>query len=59
MISDYMKNSLTDKHHCTMRQISKKYLTNNITVLPAKSDSGVRFCIQLLSKILTCTHHMS
>ena len=29
------------------------------TVLPAKSDSDVIFCLQLLSKILTCTLHLS
>ena len=28
------------------------------TVLPAKSDSDVIFCLQLLSKTLTCTLHM-
>ena len=29
------------------------------TILPAKSDSDVVFCLQLLSKTLTCTLHMS
>ena len=29
------------------------------TVLPAKSDSDVVFCLQLLSKTLTCTSHLS
>ena len=29
------------------------------TVLPANSDSGVIFCLQLLSKILTCTLNLS
>ena len=29
------------------------------TVLPAKSDSDVIFCLQLLSKTLTCTLHLS
>ena len=29
------------------------------TVLPAKSDSDVVFCLQLLSKILTYTLHLS
>ena len=29
------------------------------TALPAKSDSDVMFCLQLLSKTLTCTHHLS
>ena len=28
------------------------------TVLPAKSDSDVVFCLQLLSKTLTCTLHL-
>ena len=30
-----------------------------ITVLPAKNDSDVIFCLQLLSKTLTCTLHLS
>ena len=29
------------------------------TVVPTKSDSGVIFCSQLLSKPLTCTLHLS
>ena len=29
------------------------------TVLPTKSDSNVILCLQLLSKILTCTPHLS
>ena len=29
------------------------------TILPAKSDSDVVFCLQLLSKKLTCTLHLS
>ena len=28
------------------------------TILPAKSDSDVMFCLQLLSKTLNCTHHL-
>ena len=28
------------------------------TVVPTKSDSDVIFCLQLLSKILTCTLHL-
>ena len=29
------------------------------TVMPTKSDSDVMFCLQLLSKTLTCTLHLS
>ena len=29
------------------------------TVVPTKSDSDVIFCLQLLSKTLTCTLHLS
>ena len=29
-----------------------------LTVVPTKSDSDVIFCLQLLSKTLTCTHHL-
>ena len=37
--------------------VSKQY--TYCTVLPAKSDSDVMFCLQLLSKISTCTLHLS
>ena len=30
-----------------------------IAVVPTKSDSDVTFCLQLLSKALTCTLHLS
>ena len=30
-----------------------------VTVVPTKSDSDVMFCLQLLSKTLTCTLHLS
>ena len=30
-----------------------------VTVLPAKSDNDVVFCLQLLSTTLTCTLHLS
>ena len=33
--------------------------TNVITVVPTKSDSDTILCLQLLSKILTCTLHLS
>ena len=29
------------------------------TIVPNKSDSDVIFCLELLSKILTCTLHLS
>ena len=29
------------------------------SVVPTKSNSGVILCLQLLSKTLTCTHHLS
>ena len=29
------------------------------TAMPAKSDSDVMLCLQLLSKTLTCRHHLS
>ena len=29
------------------------------TVQPTKSDSDVIFCLQLLSKALTCTFHLT
>ena len=30
-----------------------------ITVVPTKNDSDVILCLQLLSKALTCDHHLS
>ena len=32
---------------------------SDTTVVPAKSDSDVIFCLQLLSKTLACTLHLS
>ena len=34
-------------------------VNKQITVVPTKSDSDVIFCLQLLSKTLTCTLHLS
>ena len=31
----------------------------SFTVVPTKSDSDVMFCLQLLSKTLTCSLHLS
>ena len=38
---------------------SDRFLGTHTTVVPTKSDSDVVFCLQLLSKTLTCTHHLS
>ena len=35
------------------------YFQHNTTVVPNKRNSDVIFCLQLLSKILTCTLHLS
>ena len=32
---------------------------NLSTVMPARSDGDVMFCLQLLSKTLSCTLHLS
>ena len=34
-------------------------ISKNTTVLPTKSDSDAVFCLQLLSKALTCSPHLS
>ena len=34
-------------------------ISNGATVAPTKSGSHVIFCLQLLSKTLTCTLHLS
>ena len=41
----------------TFKQKKKK--KKKITVVPTKSDSDEMFCLQLLSKTLTCTLHLS
>ena len=38
---------------------SYHYGINTITVEPTKSDNDIMFCLQLLSKILTCTLHLT
>ena len=43
--------------HCARRYGSHVEIAT--TVMPAKSESGVVFCLQFLSKILTCTLHLS
>ena len=37
--------------------VSKK--SESLTAVPTKSDSDVLLCLQLLSKTLTCTLHLS
>ena len=39
--------------HCARRYGSHVEIAT--TIMQAKSESGVVFCLQLLSKILTCT----
>ena len=34
-------------------------ITVSATVVPTKSDSDVTYCLQLSSKTLTCTIHLS
>ena len=41
------------------QEISQLQITKDSTVPPVKSDSDVIFCLQLLSKTLTCTLHLS
>ena len=40
------------------RQVELLCIYSSSTVLPAKSDSDIVFCLQLLSKTLTCTLHL-
>ena len=46
---------------CSWEQNNFIIIDKNVlfTVVPSKSDSDVIFCLQLLSKTLTCTHHLS
>ena len=37
----------------------KEVVVAKCTVVPTKSDSDVIFCLQLLSKTLTCTLYLS
>ena len=39
--------------------VSLRGLANRATVVPTKSDSDLILCLQLLSKTLTCTLHLS
>ena len=53
-----------DDCHSANRQLlitvfTQTLVINNTTVLPAKSDSEVIFCLQLLSKTFTFTRHFS
>ena len=41
------------------RNATNRYIIYSSTVVPNKSDSDVLFCLQLLSKTLTCTLHLS
>ena len=43
----WLKTKISGKHQ------------NKPTVVPTKSDSDVILCLQLLSKTLTCTCHLS
>ena len=40
-------------------RLSKTRVSNSSTVVPTKSDSDVILSLQLLSKTLTCTLHLS
>ena len=41
------------------KEKKKNHSCTNGTVVPTKSDRDVILCLQLLSKILTCTIHLS
>ena len=49
--------------YCGRKQVVFKIellsIYSRSTVLPAKSDCDIVFCLQLLSKTLTCTLHLS
>ena len=57
------KEDLTKLANKTLRvvtiYVSMQTNKKTSTVVPAKSDSGVILCLQLLSKILTCKLHLS
>ena len=54
MQGELIKHTEYMHSHCIV------YKTEGLTtVLPAKSDSDVVFCLQLLRKSLTCTLHLS
>ena len=41
------------------KSLNTRLTCTNGTVVPTKSDRDVILCLQLLSKILTCTLHLS
>ena len=59
-----IKNGL-ETYSCTKEPSASKFNSEIdrklgfSTVLPAKSDNDVIFCLQVLSKTLTCTLHLS
>ena len=57
---EFMNNS-EKCHLCFLaNKIQNTIIISDIpTVVPAKSDSDIIFRLQLLSKILTCTLHLS
>ena len=40
-------------------EILREVRVDTCTVVPTKSDSDIKFCLQLLSKILTCPLHLT
>ena len=48
-----------DKHLISIGSCGSVSKKNVATVVPTKSDSDVILCLQLLSKTLTCTLHLS
>ena len=54
-------NSILIVSTCKEKSIRKKVkvVEWSCTVVPTKSDSDVIFCLQMLSKTLTCTLHLS
>ena len=59
----YQKERHTQSRVCErplrVRDLALDGIKGDITVMPTKSDSDVVLCLQLLSKTLTCTLHLS
>ena len=52
--------SLTMNMEFAFEYILRRISSNSsCTVVPTKSDSDVIFCLQLFSRTLTCTFHLS
>ena len=59
LVSTVQQRKITPSHLLSKQLMHLPTFSSQDTVLPAKSDSDIMFCLQLLSKTLTCTLQLS